>query len=109
MGAYEDLPAPTRAIIKIWIAARRRFSQVDRGSLVQPFWGNPNLPHFRSMPDPQVWARFGIKTLRDIMPTGILLTFSQLGIMLYLDGCFSFMPNFVMQLGTKFLHLQFCN
>lgn len=78
VGADRDLPATTRATIKAWIAARRRFFQADRWSPVQPLWGSPNLPHFRSIPDPQVWERFGIKTLSDIMPTGTLLSFSQL-------------------------------
>lgn len=78
VGAYRDPPIPTRATIKVWIAAQRRFLLAGRWSPVQPLWGNPNLPHFRSIPDPPVWARFGIKTLRDIMPTGTLMSFSQL-------------------------------
>lgn len=54
-------------------------SQVERWSPpVQPLWGKPNLSHFRTILDPQVWARFGIKTLREIMSEGALLTFSQL-------------------------------
>lgn len=38
---------------------------------VQPLWGYPKL-------DPQVWEHHGIRTLTDIMPEGVLLTFHQL-------------------------------
>lgn len=78
LGAHGDLPAPTVATVRVWGVARRRFFQRERWSPVQPLWGNPNLPHFRTIPDPQIWARHGIKTLRDIMPTGVLLSFAQL-------------------------------
>lgn len=30
------------------------------------------------LPDPQVWARFGIQKLRDVIPAGILLSFKEL-------------------------------
>lgn len=36
------------------------------------------LPHFHSIPNPQLWARYGIKSLADIMPSGVLLPFSRL-------------------------------
>lgn len=65
-------------MVPVWIAAQCRFLQVELWSPVQPLWGNPNVPHFSTIPDPHVWARFGIKTLRDIMPAGTLLTFTQL-------------------------------
>lgn len=76
--AYAELPAPTRATIQFWNAAQHRFSLEGRWASVQPLWGNPNLSHFQTIPDPQVWARFGIKTLRDIMPTGSLMSFAQM-------------------------------
>lgn len=43
-----------------------------------PLWGNASLPHLRTVPDPQVWARHGVRTLRDVMPGGRLLPFGGL-------------------------------
>lgn len=43
-----------------------------------PLWGNPELPRLRTVPDPQIWARYRVKTLRDIMPGGRFLPFSEL-------------------------------
>lgn len=44
----------------------------------QPLWVNPSLAHIRLVPGPQVWARFGIQRLKDIMHTGMLLPFKDL-------------------------------
>lgn len=43
-----------------------------------PLWGNLRLPHFQSIPDPVLWARFEIKTLADIVSPDGLLTFDDL-------------------------------
>lgn len=43
-----------------------------------PLWGNPRLPHFESIPDPVVWARFGIKTLEDVVSNGRLFSCGDL-------------------------------
>lgn len=40
---------------------------------MQPLWRNPSLAYFRLTPNPQVRARYSIKSLRDIM-----LTYTQL-------------------------------
>lgn len=74
--AYVELPAPTRATLRVWRMAGRGFSLTGRWAPVQPLWGNPQLPHFRTIPDPQLWVGFGIKTLRDIMPNGVLMSFA---------------------------------
>lgn len=42
-------------------------------SPAQPLWGNPVRPHLRTIPDPQLWAKYGVTTLRDIMPDGYTL------------------------------------
>lgn len=70
--AYCFIPGPTRK------AAPRCFSIPGQLSSAQPLWVNPGLPHFHTIQDPQLWARYGVKTLGDIMPTGTLLSFSQL-------------------------------
>lgn len=55
-----------------------------------PLWGNPELAHLRSVPDPQIWARYGVKTLRDIMPQGHLLPFNELKNRFLLSLCMYF-------------------
>lgn len=75
MGEYAAVLGPTRVTLRVWAVVRRLFFQAARWPLVQPPWGTPKLAHFRLLLDPQVWARNGIRTLRDIMPEGILLTF----------------------------------
>lgn len=76
-GAYADLPPRTRTTPKVWVVARKRFRKQNAWSPFQPLWGNPSLPHF-TIPDPQVWTKYGLKALRDIMPTGMLLTYKDL-------------------------------
>lgn len=55
--AYPNLPYPTRVMLRVWGIARLLFLQPHRWSPFCPLWGNPNLPHFRSLPDPELWAR----------------------------------------------------
>lgn len=77
-GAYPVVPGPTLATWKVWVAAIRRFRRPGQLSSAHPLWGNPALQHFRTIPDPQVWARYGIITLEHIMPRGELLSFQGL-------------------------------
>lgn len=72
--AYPALPYPTRTTLRVWTVARKRFTCLNRWSPFTPLWGNPTLPHLRSIPDPQLWARYGIKILRDILVAGRLLS-----------------------------------
>lgn len=76
--AYRFLPGPTHTTFRIWRAATRRLSTSGQLSPAQPLWGNPGLPHFHTVPDPQFWARHGVKTIGDIMPAGTLLSFPVL-------------------------------
>lgn len=77
-GAYADVPAPTKTTLQVLVAARWWFMVEGHWSPVQPLWGNPRLAHLRLVPAPQVWARYGVRTLWDIIPEGSLLTFAQL-------------------------------
>lgn len=86
VGTYSEIFDPTRTTLRVWAAARHRFLRVERWAPVQPLWGNPNLAHFRMILDPQVWIRYDIRTLRDIMPEGVLMTFSQLSRLHNLPG-----------------------
>lgn len=58
--------------------ARRLFLSPNRWSPYCPLWGNPALLHFRTIPDPQLWARYGIKLLKDIVSAGALVPFQDL-------------------------------
>lgn len=73
--AYPLLPAPTKVTLKVWVEARRRFQYPHQYSPFCPLWGNPSLSHFRMLPDPQLWARYGIKVLKDVVHAGTLLSF----------------------------------
>lgn len=87
---YPALSHPTRTTLRVWTVARRRFHHPDRWSPVTPSSGNPNLPHLCSIPDPQLWARYGIKTLRDVMEVGTLLSFAALSANFHLPGSITF-------------------
>lgn len=76
--AYRFILGPAFITWRIWKAAMRRFSISGQMLPAQLLWGNPGLPHLRTMQDPQLWARYGVRTIRDIMPTCTLLSFSQL-------------------------------
>lgn len=52
-------------------------SETETWSPDAPLWFNPRLPHFGAILDPKVWARDGIKQLKNIVGGG-LLTFDQL-------------------------------
>lgn len=41
-------------------------------------WGNPSFPHFRPIPDLQLWARYNIKLLKDVVVAGSLRSFQEL-------------------------------
>lgn len=72
------LADPTRTTLRVWGVARKRYLVPNRWSPYCPLWGNPNLPHFRTVPDPQVWAWYGVKVLKDIVSSGILVSFQDL-------------------------------
>lgn len=85
-AAYSSLPAPTKVALRVWMVARRRFHHPNQWSPFFSVVGEPSLPHFRMLPDPQLGARFGIKVLKDIMPAGELLSFRDLAIKYRLPG-----------------------
>lgn len=43
-----------------------------------PLWGNPSLQHLKSIPNPQVWARFQITKIKQVMLGGRLLNLAEL-------------------------------
>lgn len=43
-----------------------------------PLWLNPNLPHFYKSIDPQIWTRYGIKLISQVVSCTSLLSFCQL-------------------------------
>lgn len=72
------LPAPTVVTLRVWAMARRRFLHPNQRSPFCPLWGNPSLHHLRTVPDPQLWARYGIKLLKDVLQQGSILPFKTL-------------------------------
>lgn len=66
---------PMNTTVMVW----KRISMTWPGkfSSYTPLWGNQFLPHLRTIPDPQLWTRYGVRTLRDIMPVSHLLTFAS--------------------------------
>lgn len=55
-----------RTTILVWHRARARYCSPGMFSPPIPLWGNPNLPHMKSVPDPQVWATRGIVSLKHV-------------------------------------------
>lgn len=49
-SAYLSLPGPTKVTLKVWAAARKRFIRPHQHSPFSSLWGNPSLPHFRTIP-----------------------------------------------------------
>lgn len=47
--AYGALPQSTKTTLRVWAAARTRFTCPNRWSPFTPLWGNPNLPHLRTI------------------------------------------------------------
>lgn len=72
------LSGPTKTTLCIWGVARTRFLSPNRWSPYCPLWGNPTLPHFRKIPDPQLTARHGIKLLKDVVTSGAMVSFQDL-------------------------------
>lgn len=75
---YDALPLSTKATLRVWKVDRSRFACPNSWSPFTPLWGNPNLPHLLTVPDPQVWARYKIKTLGDILIADRLLSLTEL-------------------------------
>lgn len=46
-----------------------------------PLWSNPNLPHFLKLTDPQLWTKYGIKLISQVVSQTSLLSFDQLSSM----------------------------
>uniref|UniRef100_A0A803J4Y6 Reverse transcriptase domain-containing protein n=1 Tax=Xenopus tropicalis TaxID=8364 RepID=A0A803J4Y6_XENTR len=68
-----------KATIRAWQATNRLHPKPQKHySEHTPLWCNPHLKHFKSIPDPQLWAQHNIKYLSDIMENGILLPYPEL-------------------------------
>lgn len=72
------ISVPMKTTIKVWDTVNAKLGTQNALSPVTPLWGNPRLSHFRSIPDPVIWARYGIVTLGDIVSQGQLITFDDL-------------------------------
>lgn len=61
-----------RTTVRVWQEARAIFGWPHHVSLHTPLWGNPMLPHFVSIPDPSLWAKKGITSVKHIVQDGRL-------------------------------------
>lgn len=86
--AYADLLLPTRMSLRVWGVAR--LSNDPIGLLLPRCGGNPCLLQFRSIPDPQVWDRYGIKTIGGVFLAGALCTFQDLKASFNVPGWINF-------------------
>lgn len=64
-----------RTALRVWAFAWRRFLQPSQWSPYHLLWGNPNMPHFRLLPESQLWAPFGFQIPRDVISVGLLFHF----------------------------------
>lgn len=76
--AYPELTTLMRTTITVWHRARAVYHPPETLSPHTSLWGNPNLPHMRNVPDPQVWASRGIVGLKHLVTGGRLSTFPEL-------------------------------
>lgn len=67
-----------RTTVQVWERVTAAVKADNTVSPHTPLWGNPKLSHFRSVPDPSVWARFGVVKLQQIMPNGVIHCFREL-------------------------------
>lgn len=72
------LTTPMKTTLLVWEQARAQYVADDTYSPFTPLWGNPNLSHFHTIPDPSLWARYAITLLKHIMPQGSLLSINML-------------------------------
>lgn len=66
--AHPSVTGPIKAISQVWIQVRAICKKPSHISLHTPLWGNPSLPHLYAIPDPYIWAQWGITTLKHIVP-----------------------------------------
>lgn len=69
---------PMKTTLMAWKQVTHLLSELNTISPHTLLWGNPSLPHLRSIPDPQVGARFQITKLKQIMSGGRLLPLAEL-------------------------------
>lgn len=86
--ALYSLTVPMR--IRVWQDARAVFYKPNCLSPHTPLLGNPRLPHLNSIPDPFLWATWGIITMKHIIQDGRLMPFPELQRLYSLPGAWEF-------------------
>lgn len=77
-GSTTQITTPMRTTVLVWRQVSRLLAEPQTFFPYTPLWGNPLMSHLGTVPDPQLWPRYGVRTLRDIMPEGRLLSFGEL-------------------------------
>lgn len=92
MGSYSELSnlvhrgpryspqvtVPMKTTLLAWRQVTNYLTEEGTISPHTPLWGKPCLQHLRSVPDPQVWARFQITKIKHIISAGQLLSLTEL-------------------------------
>lgn len=73
--AYNSVPGANACRLEGVGVVRCHFMRPNQWSPAQPLWGNLFLPQLHTIPCLQLWARKGVKTLADIMPSGTYSVF----------------------------------
>lgn len=69
---------PIKTMVVVWRQVTMYLSDPGTISPHTPLWDKPCLAHFCSIPYPQIWARYKVRTLRHIMSDGHLLSFVEI-------------------------------
>lgn len=62
--AHPEMTSLMRTTVQVWHRAGAKYCDSESFSPHIPLWGNPCLPHINTIPDPSVWASWGIVGLK---------------------------------------------
>lgn len=81
---------PMKTTIQVWKSSRASLIPQSQVSPHTPLWANPMLPHLFTVPDPAIWAKRGITTIKHVMPRGVILSFRELQATYHIPRSFLF-------------------
>lgn len=76
--AHINTTVPMTTTIRVWVQMSTFVGSPHDIYPHTPLWGNPRLPHLRSISDPTVWARHSIIKLQHVIPESALLSYDSL-------------------------------
>lgn len=63
---HKDMPTPMRTTVTVWEQMSKKIAGPATISPHTPLWGNPKLKHLQTVPEPALWAGYGIKTIQQV-------------------------------------------